>query len=223
METKYCQVSIRDDGIGMTAQGVIRALDPYFSTKGIGRGLGLASANGIIERHDGKLIIQSQPDVGTEISIILPIADQLFEEKTSDADRPISSKRTVDLAELRILLVEDEQSVGEGVQHYLQTHGLYVALANDVKSALEIFASESFDCVVTDYMLPGLTGNDLALSIKRTDADLPIILISAYAADNISETDLFDSFLAKPFLLHQLLNSIHNAVAAKLPANSSPV
>lgn len=221
-DTEYCQISITDDGIGMTPQGVVRALDPYFSTKGIGRGLGLASANGIIERHDGKLIVQSQPGVGTEVSIVLPISSRALEENTTVFDRNNKSECLVDLAELRILLVEDEQSVGEGVQHYLQTHGIYVVLVHSVSDAFEFLDSESFDCVITDYMLPGLTGKDLAQWIRQTDADLPIILISAYAADNIFETDLFDSFLAKPFPLHQLLNSIHNVVAAKLPANSSP-
>ncbi len=221
VEAKYCLINFSDDGIGMSAQGVARALDPFFSTKGIGRGLGLASANGIIERHDGKLVVQSQPGLGTEVTIVLPIAERSVEETTASLNWTKQEKRTVDLAELRILLVENEQSVGEGVQRYLQAHGMYVALANDANAASKLLEQESFDCVVTDYMLPELSGRDLAQSIKQVEPNLPIVLISAYAADDVFETRLFDSFLAKPFPLHQLLNSIHNAVVARRPVNSS--
>ncbi len=221
IDAKYCLISFRDDGIGMSAQGVARALDPFFSTKGIGRGLGLASANGIIERHEGKLVVQSKPGVGTEVTIVLPVAERVIETETASLDGTKQGKQSVDLAELKILLVEDEQSVGEGVQHYLQTHGLYVVLANDANEALQLLEQEAFDVVVTDYMLRELTGRDLAQSIKEADAELPIVLISAYAADDVFETTLFDSFLAKPFPLHQLLNSIHKAVSARRPVNSS--
>ena len=214
-DTEYCQIIVSDDGVGMSAERVVRALDPYFSTKGIGRGLGLASANGIVERHDGRLIAQSEPNVGTEISIVLPMLERIGNGHSTITESFGTTEQTTESCDLRILLVEDEQSVGEGVKHYLQTHGIYVALANDANAALEMFRHESFDCVITDYMLPGLNGGDLAQTIKQTDQDLPIILISAYAADSLSNTGFFDSFLAKPFPLHQLLNSIHQVVGTR--------
>lgn len=209
---RYCQISIRDDGAGMTTKGVFRALEPYYSTKGAGRGLGLASACGIIERHDGKLVVQSTLGVGTEISVVIPIIDNGDKANSIPDATQSNPNQLVELNTSRILVVEDEQSVRDGVKSYLQSYGIQVVLAGSGSAALDLMMSEQFDCIITDYMLGDLTGSDLARFARQQDPSKPIILISAYAEGNVFESDLFDCFLAKPFSRHQLLNSIRNVI-----------
>ncbi|MFT5302530.1 MAG: signal transduction histidine kinase/ActR/RegA family two-component response regulator [Mariniblastus sp.] len=211
-DEQYCHLKFRDDGAGMTPEQVAHAIDPYFSTKGIGRGLGLASACGIIESHDGKFVIESEIGVGTETSIVLPLIDIKAERRGEKAADDFHVEPFIDLASTNVLLVEDENAVGQGVRHYLQSHGIHVELVKDVSTALQALETQPFDCVVTDYMLPDQTGHDLAQVVRQQYGDLPIILISAYTAADIFKFELFDLYLAKPFPLHHLLTALRKLI-----------
>jgi signal transduction histidine kinase len=199
-------VRVRDTGTGMSETVLQRCLEPFFSTKGeLGTGLGLSMVYGIVERHRGKLEIESNPGVGTTFIIRIPLGESSPHPKAavSDQAKPKSS--------LRILIVDDEPSVLEVVSAYLRCDGHAVATAASGREALEKFRRNDFDLVVLDRVMPEMSGDQTARFIKQVNQDIPVIMLTGFGAlieVTGSQPAAVDVVLSKPVTLATLRQTI---------------
>ena len=177
MEGADAVIRVRDTGTGMSDSVRQRCLEPFFSTKGeLGTGLGLSMVYGIVERHRGKLEIESTPGQGTTFIIRIPLA-----ENSTLPAAAISAQATPN-SSLRVLIVDDEPSVLEVVSAYLRCDGHVVATAASGREALEKFRRNHFDLVVLDRVMPEMSGDQTARFIKQVNQDIPVIMLTGFGA-----------------------------------------
>ena len=193
----YVVLGVKDTGEGMDAATLARATEPFFTTKGVGNGtgLGLAMVHGLAAQSGGTLHIESSPGRGTAIELWLPVAERA-------ADTPITTALTPVQASTRshhVLLVDDDPLVLASTAAMLEDLGHRVSEASSAQQALEILrAGAVVDVVITDQMMPVMTGLELAMEVEGLRPGLPILLASGYA--ELSETDAARlPRLSKPF------------------------
>ncbi len=203
-------IETSDTGTGMNEETRARCLEPFFSTKADqGTGLGLSMVFGIIQRHDGKLEIESKQGCGTTFRISFPSQVELFQSATGEVFRPEQL--------LRILVVDDESVPGDVVTKYLQADGHEVVNAISGADALARFQAEPFDLLVTDQGMPGMSGVQLAGAIKQIKAGQPVILLTGFSDPALAHDEApagVDLVLGKPIPQKEL----RLAVAQLLPA-----
>lgn len=190
-------LEIRDTGIGMPEDVQRRCLEPFFTTKGDrGTGLGLAMVYGTVERHGGTMQIESQPGRGTTFRIRLP-----KHLATSQADSQVDAHA---VEPLNILVVDDQPVLCDILSLYLTKDSHVVESAANGAEALEKFSAGAFDLVITDHVMPGMAGVDLAAMIKERSPATPVFLLTGYAdADGEiggsgNAGDAIDHVLGKP-------------------------
>ncbi len=175
----YVRLSVGDTGVGMDEQTLARAVEPFFSTKGIGKGtgLGLSMVHGLASQLGGGLTIASRPGHGTTVNLWLPISPVAVEEE-SGTDRPTSAPQSLGMA----LMVDDEDLVRLSVADMLVDLGYEVREASSAKEAWRM-VQEGLrpDLVVTDHLMPGMTGLELARALRSSQPDLPVVIVSGYA------------------------------------------
>lgn len=203
----FCQITVTDNGKGMTEEQVSKSLDPFFSTKSVGRGLGLASVNGIVKANDGYVSISSQPGEGASVVVGLPRVEPPV--PNSQSTSPVISTEVID--KRTVLYVEDDEAVRTSVASLLRFSNMNVFEAEGVDSAMEIFEknSEEIEIIITDYEMQPLTGVDLANEIRKHHRDYSILLVSGYAREDVTHLDLFDGYVAKPFTIHELREQLN--------------
>lgn len=194
-------LEVRDTGTGMDGESRRRCLEPFFSTKGArGTGLGLAMVYGVMERHEGRIEIDSEPGRGTVMRLVFPVREGRSEKPGSAvADEP-------DLPPLRVLFVDDEPLLRELVKELLESFGHDVTPADGGLAGLDAFRSaleerEPFDVVVTDLGMPHLDGRQLARAIRDLSPATPIIMLTGWGTFMKSDKDLpalVDIVLSKP-------------------------
>ena len=175
----YARLRISDSGCGMDVYTQSRAFDPFFTTKpvGSGTGLGLAAVHGIVQDHSGGIQLESKPGEGTTFNVYLPCVD--VEEAMSEP------KLETDFSGSEcILLVDDERMVLQSIGPYLEHFGYRVEPFTTPTAALASFESrpDQFDLLVTDQVMPNMTGDVLARRVRALRPDLPVILCTGYAA-----------------------------------------
>ncbi|MDB5714205.1 MAG: hypothetical protein JWO15_1602 [Sphingomonadales bacterium] len=194
---RYVCVSIVDDGSGMDEQTVQRAIEPFFSTKaqGKGAGLGLSMAHGFAAQSGGVLLIGSSMGRGTRVDILLPETEMVVERAISNGVATVPGK----CRPLKILLVDDEELVRQATASLLTDLGHDVVQASTGLQALELIeAGTHFDMLVTDYLMPGMNGAELADRARLLRARFPVLMITGFA--NLAEKQRTDlAWLAKPF------------------------
>jgi signal transduction histidine kinase/CheY-like chemotaxis protein len=199
-------VHVRDTGTGMSESVRQRCLEPFFSTKGeLGTGLGLSMVYGIVERHRGKLEIESAPGQGTTFTIRLPLAEN------STVSVPAIAPEARPRASLQVLIVDDEPSVLEVVSSYLRLDGHVVATAASGREALEKFRRNHFDLVVLDRVMPEMSGDQTARFIKQLNQDIPVIMLTGFGAlieVTGSQPQAVDVVLSKPVTIDALRKTI---------------
>ena len=199
-------IRVRDTGTGMTESVRQRCLEPFFSTKGeLGTGLGLSMVHGIVERHRGKLEIESTPGKGTTFTIRLPLAESELAPVPTAA--PAAKLKSI----LNVLLVDDEPPVLEVLSRYLRCDGHSVATAESGREALEKFRHNFFDLVVLDRAMPDMSGDQTARFIKQANRDTPVIMLTGFG--NLIEVtgtqpQDVDVVLSKPVSLDALRQTI---------------
>jgi len=199
----FVELSVADTGVGMDEETLARATEPFFSSKGIGQGtgLGLSMVEGLTAQLGGSLAISSRQGAGTTVTLRLPAAARPAAEPKLAEALPRGTARG------RVLLVDDEPLVRLSTADALADEGFAVAEAASGEEALALLAADpEFDCVVTDYLMPGLNGVDLARRLREHYPRLPVMLLSGYA-----ELDGFGSelpYLAKPALTEALTRMI---------------
>ncbi|WP_325684230.1 hybrid sensor histidine kinase/response regulator [Rhodopila sp.] len=175
----YVAISARDTGTGMPAEVVSRAFEPFFTTKmlGAGTGLGLSQVFGFAKSSGGTAHIESRPGEGTRVTIFLPMTDEQSLE-TSAVEDDSALRRLSG----RILLVDDNEEVTTVTQAMISAMGLEVETAASAAEALERLAAGGarFDLLLTDIIMPDMSGLDLAHVVRRLHAGLPIVLMSGY-------------------------------------------
>jgi CheY-like chemotaxis protein len=173
------QLTIADNGPGMPDEVLSRCLEPFFTTKGRGRGsgLGLPTVYGLVKERGGHLEIDSRVGEGTTISIWLPIQTDALSEAAGDDESWPAHRRLSG----RILLVEDEDELRAMAERTLSSVGLTVVSASSAEEALEMLKDPgAFDALVTDVILPGLSGIQLAARVLQDSPDLPVMYVTAY-------------------------------------------
>ena len=196
----------------MSPEVTARVLEPFFTTKDVGKGsgLGLPQVYGFAQQSGGRLAIDSTVGVGTIVTLLLPrslrqpCAPKLVELTSASAAQVGAARRG------QVLLVEDDNEVAALTREMLNSLGFSVVHASSPDAALGALANgRSVDIVLSDIMMPGgISGLDLAREIKRREPDLPVVLVTAYAEAAASMEDGKFGLLLKPYTLEALLEAL---------------
>jgi signal transduction histidine kinase len=199
---RYVRLSVRDTGEGMDSDTLARAIEPFFSTKGVGKGtgLGLSMVHGLADQSGGTFRLESQVGVGTNAQLWLPVADggvEAFIPHGAQMTQPAGSTAT-------ILLVDDDALIAASTTAMLEDLGHRVSEVHSGKEALEVLGGGLHpDLVITDYAMPGMTGTDLALRLRKDYPELPILLATGYAELNGADSIELPR-IAKPYTQQEL-------------------
>jgi CheY-like chemotaxis protein len=196
---EYVRLSVTDTGVGMDEDTLKRAVEPFFSTKGIGKGtgLGLSMAHGLTAQLGGALSIRSRPGIGTTVDLWLPISDQ---GAAQAHDRSVGENERQ--ATGTALIVDDEELVRASTAEMLADLGYAVVEANSAEEALRLLENGlQCDLLVTDHLMPGMSGTELARQV-RSQLGAPVLVISGYAEVDGIAPDL--PRLTKPFRRDEL-------------------
>lgn len=202
----YVEISVGDTGMGMSPELKTRAFEPFFTTKGLGKGtgLGLSTVYGIVARAHGRVELDTAEGVGTTVHVYLPAHAG---EVVPGRHTPASS---VAVAGETILVAEDESSVGDLAARILRRAGFTVLLAPSGEAALALYGAHPYvvDLLITDCVMPGISGLALAQQLRERDATLPVLFMSGYT-DQLAELKQFQgghcAELAKPFTAEALV------------------
>jgi signal transduction histidine kinase len=213
----YALISVTDTGIGMDRATLGRVFEPFFSTKGAGKGtgLGLAVVHGIVTQSHGHVAVFSEPGMGTTFRVYLP---RLAGEAAPVAQTPLSPVPRARRGEL-ILLAEDETTLRRAAVQALQRSGYTVLAAADGAEALDLAARHKghIHLLVSDVVMPGLSGPQLYEELRRDRPDLRVLFTSAYLADHVSRhgtVALEGRFLLKPFTMSDLARKVRDVMDA---------
>ena len=219
----YVTISVSDNGQGMDRETQARIFEPFFTTKekGKGTGLGLSTVYGIVKQSGGYVFVQSELGHGTAFSIYLPRVDEPCDILTSTTASPSSVGGSE-----TILLVEDEESVRQLVRETLESRGYRVLEAPNGDAALALAAGhkDALHLVITDVVMPGLSGHELARQLLAARPALKVLYLSGYAQDAFPPSESHKAFLQKPFTLQSLARKIREVLgpaAAKASSLSS--
>ena len=201
-ETKgFIRLSVADTGVGMDAETQSRVFDPFFTTKeqGKGTGLGLATVHGVVEQSGGRIILDSEPGCGSAFHVILPrVEGEAAPEEASHRALPAVANAET------ILLVEDEDVVRELAKEILELSGYEVIAVPDGQEAISVVRTrgDEIKLLLTDVVMPGLSGPELALEMRRERPELKVLFISGYSEEDLWSGELKKegtAFLSKPF------------------------
>jgi signal transduction histidine kinase/ActR/RegA family two-component response regulator/HAMP domain-containing protein len=220
---EYVVTEVGDTGIGMTPEVMARVFEPFFTTKppGSGTGLGLAMCYGIVKQADGHIAVESEPGRGSRFSVFLPRqAEPVPATDGSAAPAPPRGRETV-------LLVEDDETVRELTARFLRESGYTVLQASDAAAARDCFERHrgGIDLLLTDVVMPGGSGRELAETLAAREPSLAIVYMSGYTADIVLRQGVVQeavAFIPKPFTESALGEAVRQALDARSPARSRP-
>ena len=212
LSTSCAVISVRDTGTGMTPEVEARVFEPFFTTKEVGKGtgLGLATVYGIVKQHEGEIELETAPGRGSEFRVYLPYAGTAQEAPEEAVETPPASAGTV-------LIVEDEPEVRMLIARMLRREGYDVLEAGDGESAIQVAKGpERIDLLLTDVVMPGMSGSELTRVVKELRPDIKVIYMSGYTHDMIERHGVFapgTAFLQKPFSARALSRAVHDVMA----------
>ena len=211
---KMIWIAVSDTGVGLTPDVRDRIFEPFFTTKGagLGTGLGLATVHGIVAQSGGAISVESEVGHGTRFHVTLPAG----QPPRSDSARPKSSIPAKPGA--RVLVVEDEPALRTVVKAMLESGGYNVAVAPSPLQALEVLAASKprFDLLLTDVVMYGMSGPELARNARARQPDLRVLFISGHADELVEARGALRSdvqFVAKPFMTDVLLRRVADVLA----------
>jgi len=210
----YVLLTVRDEGIGMDASTLTKVLEPFFTTKGKGRGtgLGLSTVYGIVKQNGGHIGVNSEPGQGTTFNIYLPLVRE-GARSSNQTDGSVENLRGDEM----ILVVEDDESVRALCRENLETAGYTVLEAADGQKALEIARKESqkIKMVLTDVIMPGMNGRQLADKLAEIIPHVEVVFVSGYTDNALLQIDgdgsHFD-FIQKPYSAKVLLRKVREVL-----------
>lgn len=212
---RYLKLTIRDTGSGIPREIRERIFDPFFTTKptGEGAGMGLAVAFGIVKSHRGTISVASKMGKGSVFKVFLPLSTLSVKEESAVADILPTGKESV-------LVIDDETSVVEIVAAMLRRLGYQVTVARSGPEGWKSFSSnpDIYDLVITDNIMPQITGLKLAQRILELRSDMPIILLTGYSGTVFAEEARaagITKFLVKPVLKRELAEAVREVLGGK--------
>ena len=216
----YVQLTVTDSGTGLSPEVKEHLFEPFFTTKerGQGTGLGLATVHGIVHQSGGRIFAESEPGQGARFTVLLPRSGAAAEPHPVSSPR--SGRRSRRGSEV-VLLVEDEDNIRQPAVEVLENRGYRVLAAGDAAQALAL--AEGFagpiHILVTDVVMPGLSGNQLAQQLVSRRPDLRVLYISGYPEDSIAHHGVLhpeQHFLQKPFPPAQFLDKVREVLDGKM-------
>ena len=208
----HVMLSVSDTGCGMSAELQARIFEPFFTTKGVGRGtgMGLAVVHGIVEQARGKIEIESTIGVGTTFRVMLPAAAPHVDAVTDDAPPNMRGSELV-------LMVDDDDYVRRAASRALRSRGYNVLEAGDGATALKILEHSPVRILVTDIVMPGMDGRQLADAARTAAPELKVLYTSGYADDTLVKRRVRASrvpFIVKPFGATSLASKVRQVLDA---------
>jgi PAS domain S-box-containing protein len=207
----FVAVRVADDGSGIPPETLVKIFEPFFTTKGLnkGTGLGLSQVHGFAKQSGGEVDVQSEVGIGTAFTLYLPLAIADREQRPV----PPRSVRDHQLATKRVLLVEDNEAVGEFARNLLEELGQIVTWVQNGGAALELLgvARDKIDLVFTDVIMPGMNGLELARTIAERWPDLEVVLTTGYSHALADEPGHGFALLRKPYSVQGLVGILGSA------------
>ena len=203
---EYLQLTVSDNGIGMSKETILRIFEPFFTTKELGKGtgLGLSTVYGIVKQNNGFINVYSEPGKGTTFTIYLP-------RHTVDSDESLkeSTPTPYSRGHGTILLVEDEPAILKMTTLMLEGQGYTVIPASNGSEAIRIFSehTDMIHLLMTDVIMPDMNGRDLVQKLRLLSPQLKCLFMSGYTSDIIAQHGILDEgvqFIQKPFSLPDL-------------------
>jgi two-component system, cell cycle sensor histidine kinase and response regulator CckA len=209
---RYVRITVTDDGVGMDKKTLDRVFEPFFTTKpkGIGSGLGLASAYGIVKNHSGGIHVYSEPEKGTTIQIYLPATEKTPATGEGKSEQVLTGRET-------ILVVDDEQINVSVMVEMLEMLHYRVLPAGSGQEAIAIYLEKKaeIDLVIMDMIMPGISGGRTFDILREINPDVAVILASGYSAEGEARIIInrgCRGFIQKPFHLQELSRKIREAL-----------
>ena len=213
-------IRVSDTGSGMSAEVRERIFEPFFTTKppGQGTGLGLSAVFGTLRNHHGAIVVHSREGLGTMFELMLPRVSAAHVEDEAPAHSLVAPKTL----HAQVLLAEDEPLVRSIIIKMLTRAGCEVHAVNDGQSLVrELAAGYTPDVIMTDVMMPGLSGSRLLKALEVVNPGIPLLLMTGYTGEDISalmSQHCRHQLLRKPFAQAQLLSALEELLAAEDPA-----
>jgi PAS domain S-box-containing protein len=211
---EFVILTVEDDGVGMNANVLEHAIEPFFTTKevGSGSGLGLSMVYGFARQSGGYVEISSEPDHGTSVTLYLPRSREAVTVIDADLDHEPAQGSGE-----RVLVIEDEKNVRRAAAQMLEELGYRVDATKDISAArLAMEEGEKFDLILTDVILPGgVSGPEFAREVLAANENIRFVLMSGYAGDTFNVDDLINAggiMLKKPFRKIQLAEAVNEAL-----------
>ena len=211
----YVMLAISDTGVGMDLETQSHIFEPFFTTKGAkGTGLGLSTVYGIVKQSGGYIFVESRQQHGTSFRAYFPRVDVRDETATAQEAVPLPRPER---GQETILLVEDEANLRRLARQYLETQGYKILEAEDGAAALQIAAGykSEIDLLLTDVIMPGMNGRELASSIISNRPEVRVLFMSGYTENAIGHNGLLDvgiNLLQKPFSLPALKDKVREVL-----------
>lgn len=212
----YVVVSVADTGVGMDVETKQKIFEPFFTTKeqGKGTGLGLSVVYGVTNAHNGFIGVQSELRKGSEFKLYLP----LFRDK--ETTRRIGKSKQIYTGDEKILVVDDEEHVGEVIGVMLQNLGYKITVVRNGKEAMAKITNSrhKYDAVILDMNMPKMGGKETFLKLKEIDPDLRIIISTGYSTTTVESSELekfIGGFLQKPYQLEELSHVVREVLDRK--------
>jgi two-component system, cell cycle sensor histidine kinase and response regulator CckA len=217
---KYVMLAVTDNGCGMDSKTQAHIFEPFFTTKekGKGTGLGLATVYGVVKQSGGYVWVYSEPGHGTTFKIYLPrIEDEAVTSSRDRNTKPDSLPRGSEV----VLLVEDEAGVRELAREYLEMSGYTVIVAADGHTAIELASMRKgpIHLLVTDMVMPGIGGRELAERVLAIRPEIKILYMSGYTDQAVVHQGILGTdapLLQKPFTLATLTTKLREILAAEV-------
>ena len=215
---KYVLLAVHDTGVGMDAATKARLFEPFFTTKGPGRGtgLGLATVYSIVKQSGGYIWVYSEEGHGTTFKIYLPRVAGSPEKGVVSPPAPVAGGSET------VLVVEDQAEVRELTKRILEARGYTVLTADDGKQAVQLAGQHGkrIDLLLTDVVMPGMNGRELALSLAAQRSDIKVLFVSGYTGEAIRQHGLLElgaAFLQKPFTPDVLTRKVREVLDGSHP------
>ncbi len=212
---EFVRITLRDSGTGMDSETLQYIFEPFFTTKEIGRGtgLGLATVYGMVKQNNGFITVDSSPGEGTSFEIYIPRSyEDISAVIKSCSIKPVKGEGT-------ILLVEDDMLVRRMVSAMLTQLGYYTMIAETPGQAVAIFRekSESIDMVISDVIMPEMSGVDLRTELEKHSSGVKILFMSGYTADVLMSKGGLEegvNFISKPFSISELSDKVREVISS---------